>query len=91
MKKALIYFATLYVASNLSYWGFTGPIQQILLVGVIVYPTLWFSRAMWGMLRFNYFPTPLQLMKGFKRIWPVVRKGPVVTRIHQPRQSSRTP
>lgn len=81
MKKFLAYIAILYVASNLSYWGLSGPIQLALFLGVIVFPTLVMTGAIWKMLRFFYFPTPSQLMRGFRNIWPVVKRGPIVTRV----------
>jgi hypothetical protein len=61
------------------------------MVWAICFPSMRMTNGIWKLLRFNYFPSPLQLLKGFKRIWPAVRKGPVVARVHRPRQSSRIP
>lgn len=58
---------------------------------VVLAPTFMFLQVAWGWFRFLGIPTPRQLLKGFIRQWQFVRKGPVVTRVHRPRQSSRTP
>jgi hypothetical protein len=65
-----------------------------MLVFVLVAPSLAFLRVTQQWLRFLRIPTPIQLMKGYRQVWRVVEKGPVVTRVHLPQQqppSSPTP
>jgi hypothetical protein len=65
-----------------------------MLVFVLVMPSLVFLRFTNKWLQFLRIPTPIQLMKGYKQLWQVVKKGPVVTRVHLPQQqppSSPTP
>ena len=63
----------------------------VTMLWAIFFPTMQFTGGVFKFLKFHQFPTPFQLLRGFKRIWPAVRKGPVVTRVHRPRPSSRTP
>lgn len=60
------------------------PLTVMLMIWAVTYPSFVFTSVIWKTLRFFYFPTPLQLWKGFKRQWPTVKKGPVVTRVGRP-------
>ena len=83
-NKWFQWFFVLAVSFNLPTDNDFGPLVGLLMVWAILYPSFAFSSVMWKMLRFNYFPTPLQLMKGFARLWPAVKKGPVVKRVGRP-------
>ena len=63
------------------WWG-------IVLVYVIIFPSLMFLNAIFKVLRFNYFPSPVQLWRGIRRQWHAVEKGPVVVRVHRKKPSS---
>lgn len=78
------WFLVLCISVQLPGTDAEGPLLYVILLWVFLFPLLSFSGAIWKTLRFFYFPSPLQLWKGFKRTWPFVRKGPVVTRIHLP-------
>lgn len=66
------------------------PIIGLLTLYVIFAPSVAFVYVAWKFYKFNYMPTPIQLVKGFSRLWPAVKRGPVVTRVKQHR-SSPTP
>lgn len=60
-----------------------GPVIMTAFAWALVYPSYVVAKHIWKLLRFNYFPTPVQLYRGFANVWPLVEKGPVVTRIKQ--------
>jgi hypothetical protein len=64
------------------------PVVALLFGYVILYPSFAFVMAVIKILRFNFFPSPLQLWKGFRRQWHVIEKGPVVVRVHRKKPSS---
>lgn len=78
-------------------FGFLGGLGveglPLILLGsyIVLLPSYMFMGWLWKSYRFLQLPTPIQLLKGFIKQWDFVRKGPVVTRVHRPRQSSRTP
>jgi len=84
------WFFVLAVAFNLPAMGVDGPLVWVLMAWAVFYPSAVIQARAWKILKFNYFPNPIQLIKGWKRIWPAVNKGPIVTRVSRPR-SSRTP
>lgn len=90
MKKFWAYMASLYVASNLYGWGARGIWVPILMLAVMLLPAALTGRLLFKVMRFNYIPTPFQIVRGFSKLWPAINKGPVVTRVHR-RQSSPTP
>lgn len=63
------------------WWG-------LVLVYVIFFPSIMFINSIFRVLRFNYFPSPVQLWKGFRRQWRAIEKGPVVVRVHRKKPSS---
>ena len=64
------------------------PIVPFLLVYAILYPSFAFVMAVIKILRFNFFPSPLQLWKGFRRQWEIIERGPIVMRVHRKKPSS---
>ncbi|MGA1220443.1 MAG: hypothetical protein ACO3XP_07350 [Ilumatobacteraceae bacterium] len=62
--------------------------RAFVLVYVILFPSVMFFSASFKTLRFNFFPSPLQLWKGFRRQWHAIEKGPVVVRVHRKKPSS---
>jgi hypothetical protein len=64
------------------------PIVPFLFAYAILYPSFAFVMATIKILRFNFFPSPLQLWKGFRRQWHAIEKGPVVVRVHRKKPSS---
>lgn len=52
---------------------------------VVLLPGLAFINFAWKFYKYLLLPTPSQIVRGFKNLWPTVKKGPVVTRVHRPR------
>lgn len=59
-------------------------IMAVALVLIVLIPCFIFLHVTIKWMAFLYLPSPIQLWKGFKHIWPVVKSGPVVTRIKRP-------
>lgn len=61
------------------------------IVYVLTLPPILVVYWTWKQIRFLFLPTPMQILKGFKKLWPAVRKGPIVTRVHLPNKSPSSP
>ena len=66
------------------------PLVAVAFIYVVLFPSFMYVGAVWKVLRFNFFPSPVQLWKGFRRQWHAIERGPVVVRVHRkkPNQSS---
>lgn len=65
---------------------------QVLVVPLFLYavsyPSIVGMIFFWKLFRFNNLPGPIQLAKGFSAVWPTIKKGPIVTRVHRVKKSS---
>ena len=91
IKPIRIWIGSLILSATLI--GLEAPIwlSAPLLLFFVTTPCVLLVYWSYKMMRFLLIPTPRQLLKGFKRQWVYVKRGPVVTRVHRPRPSSRTP
>ena len=89
-NKWFIWFVMLIVVPVMLPYAEDNPLMPFALLWVIIFPSLMFLGGTWKILRFNFFPSPVQLWKGFRRQWHAIEKGPVVVRVHRkkPSQSS---
>ena len=89
-NKWFIWFVMLIVVPVMLPYAEDNPLMPFAFMYVILFPSLMFLVGTWKILRFNFFPSPVQLLKGFRRQWHVIEKGPVVVRVHRkkPSQSS---
>jgi hypothetical protein len=53
------------------------------LLYVICFPSVMLLISILKILRYSYFPSPIQLFRGFQRQWSAIDQGPVVTRVHR--------
>ncbi len=77
------WFVLAMLVSVLSPYSEDNPIMPFALLYVILFPSFVFMGGTWKILRFNFFPSPIQLWKGFRRQWHAIEKGPVVVRVHR--------
>ena len=89
-NKWFQWFVLLAMVSILLPYSQDNPFMPFVFVYVILFPSFMLVGAVWKILRFNFFPSPVQLWKGFRRQWHAIEKGPVVVRVHRkkPSQSS---
>lgn len=89
-NKWFQWFVLLVMVSILLPYSEDNPFITVAFVYVILFPSFMFMGGTWKILRFNFFPSPVQLWKGFRRQWHAIEKGPVVVRVHRkkPSQSS---
>jgi len=89
-NKWLQWFVLLVMVSIMLPYSEGNPFISFALVYVILFPSFMLVGGTWKVLRFNFFPSPLQLWKGFRRQWHAIERGPVVVRVHRkkPNQSS---
>ena len=89
-NKWFQWFLLLLIVSIALPYSEDNPLMPFALVYVILFPSFMFMGSTWKILRFNFFPSPVQLWKGFRRQWHAIEKGPVVVRVHRkkPNQSS---
>lgn len=53
------------------------------LMYLVCYPAVLFLIFIWKLLRSMFFPTPVQIVKGFRRQWPAISEGPQIVRVHR--------
>ena len=89
-NKWFQWFVLLVMVSILLPYSEDNPFITVAFIYVILFPSFMFMGSTWKILRFNFFPSPVQLWKGFRRQWHAIEKGPVVVRVHRkkPSQSS---
>lgn len=87
MKSFRFFVAAIIGAGFLSGMGYEGPALMFLLAYALIWPLIAFMNVSWKFYRYFYLPTAVQLWKGFKYIWPAVKRGPVVTRVSRPHSS----
>ena len=89
-NKWFLWFLTLVVYSFVLPYAEDNPAMPFILLYVILYPSFAFIGGTWKILRFNFFPSPRQLWKGWRNQWQAIEKGPVVVRVHRkkPEKSS---
>lgn len=75
------YFVVLGLTALMPIAGTPMPVFGFFFLFCVFYPSIAFGNVIWKTLRYNYFPTPMQLMRGLKRQWPNIKRGPVVTRV----------
>jgi hypothetical protein len=87
-NKWFQWFVLLVMVSILLPYSEDNPFITVAFVYVILFPS--FMGGTWKILRFNFFPSPVRLWKGFRRQWHAIEKGPVVVRVHRKKPSQNS-
>jgi hypothetical protein len=66
------WFLLLVIVSIALPYAEDNPLMPFAFMYVILFPSLMFLGGTWKILRFNFFPSPVQLLKGFRRQWHVI-------------------
>jgi len=89
-NKWFLWLLTFVVVSFVLPYAEDNPFVLFAFLYVILYPSFAFVCGTWKVLRYNFFPSPRQLWKGWRNQWHAIEKGPIVARVHRkrPEQSS---